>query len=160
MNRFESWIGTADDAAEHRPSRILPVAKERTARPKARTIRLMVVEDEALVAQTIKDVVEDLGHRVCGIAQSEAGAIELAQRERPDLALMDIRLSGGSDGIAVARRLAANFGIRSIFLSGYADHATMSRITESYPLGVVHKPFSTAQIKSALDLAVRRLRPT
>jgi len=123
-----------------------------------RPLRLMVVEDEPQVARSIRDTVEDLGHRVCGIAHSEQEAILLADRERPDLALMDVRLAAGGDGIMAARRLAAGYGIRSIFLSGYADHGTMRQLTETYPLGVVHKPFSTAQLKSALDLAGRRLR--
>ncbi|WP_247877905.1 response regulator [Azospirillum sp. TSO22-1] len=124
----------------------------------ARTLRLIVVEDEPAIAQIIKDAVEDLGHTVCGIARTEQEAVDLADRERPELALMDVRLAGGGDGIVAARRLAAGFGIRSVFLSGYADHATMRRLTETYPLGVVHKPFSLAQLKTALDLAGRRLR--
>ncbi len=124
----------------------------------ARPLRLILVEDEPVVADTIKDAVEYLGHTVCGIARTEQEAVDLADRERPELALMDVRLAGGGDGIVAARRLAAGFGIRSIFLSGYADHATMRRLTETYPLGVVHKPFSLAQLKSALDLAGRRLR--
>lgn len=123
-----------------------------------RPLRLIVVEDEAAVAKTIKDAVEDLGHIVCGIARTEQEAVDLADRERPELALMDVRLAASGDGIVAARKLAAGFGVRSIFLSGYADHATMCRLTESYPLGVVHKPFSTVQLKSALDLAGRRLR--
>ena len=123
-----------------------------------RALRLIVVEDEPTVAQTIKDAVEDLGHTVCGVARTEQEAVDLADRERPELALMDVRLAAGGDGIVAARKLAAGFGIRSVFLSGYADHATMRRLTETYPLGVVHKPFSTAQLKSALDLAARRLR--
>ncbi|MGQ9366051.1 response regulator [Azospirillum sp. A39] len=160
MKIFDPCAESTDVAAdERRPSRILPAARDRAPRTPVRSVRLIVVEDEALVAQTIKDIVEDLGHAVCGIADTEASAVELARVERPDLALMDIRLGDGGDGIAAARGLAADFGIRSIFLSGYADHATMSRITETYPLGVVHKPFSAAQLKSALDLAVRRLRP-
>ncbi|PWC55662.1 regulator [Azospirillum sp. TSO22-1] len=121
-------------------------------------MRLIVVEDEPAIAQIIKDAVEDLGHTVCGIARTEQEAVDLADRERPELALMDVRLAGGGDGIVAARRLAAGFGIRSVFLSGYADHATMRRLTETYPLGVVHKPFSLAQLKTALDLAGRRLR--
>ncbi len=124
----------------------------------ARSLRLIVVEDEPAVAQIIKDAVEDLGHMVCGVARTEQEAVDLADRERPELALMDVRLAAGGDGIVAARKLAAGFGIRSIFLSGYADHATMRRLTETYPLGVVHKPFSMAQLKSALDLAGRRLR--
>ncbi|HEY0835969.1 MAG TPA: response regulator [Azospirillum sp.] len=125
-----------------------------------RPLRVIVVDDEPAVAQAVKDTVEDLGHTVCGIAHSEEDALRLAGRERPDIALMDVRLGAGGDGIAAARRLNAGFGVRSIFLSGYADHATMRRITETYPLGVVHKPFSTMQLKSALDLARSRLRPT
>ena len=123
-----------------------------------RPLRVIVVDDEPAVAQAVKDTVEDLGHTVCGIVHTEEDALLLAAREKPDVALMDVRLGVGGDGITAARRLNAGFGVRSIFLSGYADHATMSRITETYPLGVVHKPFSTAQLKSALDLARSRLR--
>ncbi len=136
-----------------------PVADPAAALPSGtRSLRLIVVEDEPAVAQIIKDAVEDLGHMVCGLARTEQEAVDLADRERPELALMDVRLAAGGDGIVAARKLAAGFGIRSVFLSGYADHATMRRLTETYPLGVVHKPFSMAQLKGALDLAGRRLR--
>lgn len=123
-----------------------------------RSLRVMVVEDEVVVALSVKEALADLGHTVCGIAATEEDALSLAQRERPEVAMMDVRLGRSGDGIAVARLINARHGIRSIFLSGYADHSTMSRITETYPLGVVHKPFSTAQLKSVLDLASRRLR--
>lgn len=123
------------------------------------SLRLLVVEDEPTAAEAVRQAVIGLGHTVCGTAATEAAAVELARRERPDVALMDVRLAGG-DGIAAARRLRTNVGVRSIFLSGYADHAVMARITEAYPLGVVHKPFSIAQLKLALDLAARRLRVT
>ena len=122
-----------------------------------RPLRLLIVEDEAIAAQAVCMAVTDLGHTVCGTARTEAEAVEIAGRERPDVALMDVRLAGG-DGIEAARRLHANYGIRSIFLSGYATHAIMARITETYPLGIVNKPFSLAQLKLALDLAARRLR--
>ena len=130
----------------------------RTTAPTAvRSLRLLVVEDEIASAEAVCMAVADLGHTVCGTARTEAEAVEIAGRERPDLALMDVRLAGG-DGIEAARRLHLNYGIRSIYLSGYANHATMARITETYPLGVVHKPFSFAQLKVALDLAARRLK--
>ncbi|CAO3422645.1 response regulator [Azospirillum endophyticum] len=120
-------------------------------------LRLIVVEHDHEVADALSVLVADLGHTVCGIARTEAEASELALREHPDLALTDVRLGGG-DGIAAARRLNLDHGLRSIFLSGNSDHGTMARITETYPLGVVHKPFSHAQLKIALDLAARRLR--
>lgn len=121
-----------------------------------RPLRLLIVEDEALAAEAVGMAVTDLGHTVCGTARTEEEAVAIAGRERPDVALMDVRLAGG-DGIEAARRLRANYGIRSIFLSGYATHAIMARITETYPLGVVNKPYSLAQLKLALDLAARRL---
>ncbi|WP_084536466.1 response regulator [Azospirillum halopraeferens] len=124
-----------------------------------RVLRVIVVEDDARMALAIRDTVEDLGHTVCGVAGTEAEAFALAGRERPDVALMDVRLGGDGDGIATARHLSAGFGVRSIFLSGSADHATMRRITETYPLGIIHKPFSTARLKAVLDLAARRVRP-
>lgn len=124
-----------------------------------RRLRLLIVEDEVPLAHAIREVVEDLGHTVCAVAHTEADALTLATEHRPDVALMDVRLGRGGDGIAAARRLHSALGIRSIYLSGYADHSTMGRITETYPLGVVHKPFSSAQLKSVLDLAARRLKP-
>ncbi len=130
----------------------------RTAPEPGPSLRLMVVEDEPVVALKVTQTVLGLGHTVCALARTSAEAVEMAPAARPDLALMDVRLADDGDGIEAARRLNADFGIRSIFLSGYADHATMSRITSSYPLGVVHKPFSVAQIRNALDLAARRLR--
>lgn len=137
-----------------------------TARPRPgsavpgppRPLRLVVVEDEVIVALAIREVVEDLGHAVVGMARSDDEALRLVERYRPDLALMDVRLASDTDGIEAARRLHALYGVRSVFLSAYADHATMARVTATYPLGVVHKPFSSAQLKIALDLAARRLR--
>lgn len=137
-------------------SLIRPIVASRP-RVAGRSLRLLVVEDETLSAEAVCMAVSDLGHMVCGTAATEAEAVEIAGRDRPDVALMDVRLAGG-DGIAAARRLHTDYGIRSIFLSGYADHGMMARITETYPLGVVHKPFSHAQLKIVLDLAARRLR--
>ncbi|RJF83758.1 response regulator [Azospirillum cavernae] len=131
----------------------------RSLRPSlsGRSLSVLLVEDEEASAAAVCAAVDKLGHRLCGTASSEAEAMAMVRQERPDVALMDVRLAGG-DGIAVARRLHNDCGIRSIFLSGYADHGVMGRITESYPLGVVHKPFSAAQLKIVLDLAARRLR--
>ncbi len=135
-------------------TRPAPLSRSRVL---GRPLRLLVVEDELVSAEAVCLAVSDLGHSVCGTATTEAQAVEIAGRDRPDVALMDVRLAGG-DGIAAARRLHTDYGIRSIFLSGYADHGVMARITETYPLGVVHKPFSQAQLKVVLDLAARRLR--
>ncbi|AWK85104.1 response regulator [Azospirillum thermophilum] len=135
----------------------IPIPSRSRTPGRSRPLRLLVVEDEAISAEAIRLAVCDLGHVVCGTAATEEEAVAIASRDRPDLALMDVRLAGG-DGIEAARRLNLRYGIRSIFLSGYADHGIMARITETYPLGIVHKPFSPSQLKTALDLAARRLR--
>jgi two-component system, response regulator PdtaR len=119
--------------------------------------RVLVVEDDALVALGIRGTLEELGYEVTGIAASEPEAVRLADATRPQLALMDIRLKGSVDGIDTARRLRAEFGIRSVYLSAYTDHQTMSRVQDTYPLGFVQKPYSAAQLRSALELAFRRI---
>lgn len=119
--------------------------------------RIMIVEDDALVGLGIKLTVTELGYDVVGIAASEPEAIKLADQTHPRLALMDIRLRGPVDGIDTARRLRSEYNIRSIYLSAYADEPTLSRVAQTYPLGFVQKPYSANQLKSALELAVRRL---
>jgi CheY-like chemotaxis protein len=119
--------------------------------------RILVVEDDALVALGIRLTLLELGYEVVGIAASESEALALAGSERPDLALMDIRLRGPVDGVDTARRLRADHGIRSVYLSAYADEQTMARVTQTYPLGFVQKPYAASQLRAALDLAFRRL---
>lgn len=120
-------------------------------------VRVMIVEDDALVGLGIRLTLTELGYEVVGIAASEPEAVQLAAAERPKLALMDIRLKGPVDGIDTARRLRAEFNIRSLYLSAYADEPTLTRVSQTYPLGFVQKPYSATQLRSALDLALRRL---
>jgi DNA-binding NarL/FixJ family response regulator len=119
--------------------------------------RVLVVEDDALVALGIRLTLVELGYEVVGIAASESEAVALASSERPDLALMDIRLRGPVDGVDTARRLRADLGIRSVYLSAYADEQTMARVAQTYPLGFVQKPYAASQLRAALDIAFRRL---
>jgi DNA-binding NarL/FixJ family response regulator len=119
--------------------------------------RVLVVEDDALVALGIRLTLIELGYEVVGIAASESEAVALAAVEQPDLALMDIRLRGPVDGVDTARRLRADHGIRSVYLSAYADEQTMARVAQTYPLGFVQKPYAASQLRTALDLAFRRL---
>lgn len=119
--------------------------------------RVMIVEDDALVALGIRLTLEELGYQVVGIAASETEAIDLARNSKPDLTLMDIRLKGPIDGIDTARRLRAELNLRSVYLSAYTDENTMSRVSATYPLGFVQKPYSASQLKTALELALRRM---
>lgn len=130
--------------------------REETGRNAPRA-RVMIVEDDALVALGIRLTLEELGYQVVGIAASETEAVDLARSSTPDLTLMDIRLKGPVDGIDTARRLRAELNLRSVYLSAYTDENTMSRVSATYPLGFVQKPYSASQLKTALELALRRM---
>ncbi|QJE72646.1 response regulator [Aerophototrophica crusticola] len=119
--------------------------------------RILIVEDDALVALGIRLTLQEMGYEVVGIAASEPEAVTLATAERPELALMDIRLRGPVDGIDTARRLRSELGTRSVYLSAYADEHTLARVAQTFPLGFVQKPYSAPQLRAALELAFRRL---
>ena len=118
--------------------------------------RIMIVEDDALVALGIRCTWMNWAMR-CAAWPHRNRRLWRSQERRGQNCIMDIRLRGPTDGIDTARRLRAEYGIRSVYLSAYTDHQTMSRITSTYPLGFVQKPYSAVQLRIALDLAVRRL---
>jgi len=120
----------------------------------ARRASILIVEDDALVASSIQEVLEELGFVVAGIASSGPEALSLVSREVPDLALVDIRLAGSMDGIDLAGELLRRFGVRSIFLSGAFSSETMARARRVDPLGFLAKPFRPSQVFNALQLAL------
>jgi CheY-like chemotaxis protein len=115
---------------------------------------ILIVEDEALVASSIEEVLSELGFGVAGIAASGPEAIALVAESRPALALVDIRLTGPIDGIELACRLRREFGIPSIFLSGLADAETTHRAKAAQPLGFLAKPFRPSQVFNAIQHAL------
>ncbi|MFY8093324.1 MAG: response regulator [Niveispirillum sp.] len=123
-------------------------------------LKVMIVEDDALVALGVRLTISELGHDVVGIAASELEALAVAQAEKPQLTLMDIRLRGANDGVQVAQRLWQELRVRCIFLSAYADEQTMERVAQTRPLGFVQKPYSAQQLKTALEQARVRLAET
>ena len=85
---------------------------------------VLIVEDQILVAWHLSDLIEGAGHRVLAIARNPAEAMEAAARQRPDFALMDIRLHGGTSGLEAARMLFECWGVRAIFISANLDPST------------------------------------
>ncbi|WP_448204645.1 response regulator [Azospirillum sp. sgz302134] len=115
--------------------------------------RVLVVEDESIVAMYLTDVLEDMDYEVCGVAASATEALSIAEKERPSLALVDINLSGPQDGIEAARELRERYDVGSIFMSGANDPDLMERARTVRPRGFLHKPYDATQLKSALDQA-------
>lgn len=114
-------------------------------------VRILVVEDEVLVALCLSDMLEELRYDVCGVAASGAQALDIAERERPTLALVDIGLNGALDGIQTACCLRERYAIPSLFMSGASDAETLERAMAAEPHGFLAKPYSAADLKEALD---------
>lgn len=117
--------------------------------------RILVVEDEALVALYTQELLEDAGHTVVGLAATGESALALAARERIDLALLDIRLPGGMDGIAVGEALRTRHGIPVIFISGTLDCETLARTSSVQPVACLQKPVRPGELLSAVNRAGR-----
>lgn len=115
--------------------------------------RVLVVEDEPLLALYLEDLLHDLGWDSCGVACTQDQAVRLAQAHRPALAFVDIGLRGGVDGIALARELRRRFGTPVVFLSGAADAHTMQRAETAEPLAFITKPYVQADLEVVLQAA-------
>lgn len=116
------------------------------------TQRVLVVEDNQLLALEIGAVIADMGHVVCGTATTEREALDLVETERPTLALLDVRLADGDSGVEIARRLRQQRSLRTIFVTGFdGDLETLG----ARHLGpVVSKPFTRDTIASAIARTV------
>ena len=106
----------------------------------------------------LNDLLEMWGFVVCGMATSAPAAVREIERHRPDIVLMDIRLADNTDGIAAAKEIRGRLGIRSLFLTAYTDRATLDRVREAEPLGLLSKPYSPGQLQETLKEALGRLR--
>ncbi len=118
---------------------------------------ILIVEDEALIASYIREVLEESGFTIVGVASSGIEALTVAAAARADLALVDIKLAGPMDGIEVAQELRHRFNIASIFLSGVADPAVMERARRTSALGFLEKPFRPSQVFNALQRALQQI---
>jgi len=113
-------------------------------------LKVLIVEDEFFIALDNQAQVEELGHTVVGIASSAEEAIGMAEREKPDVVLMDIRLNGSRDGIDAAAEIGDRYGIASIFLTANTDPATLQRAQQTKPLGILQKPLERARLRAML----------
>jgi PAS domain S-box-containing protein len=122
----------------------------------ARRARLLIVEDEAIVARDLQGRLKRLGYEVCAIVASGAGAIEAASQHRPDLVLMDIVLKGDMDGIEAAEVISRDYEIPAVFLTAYADQQTLQRAKLAVPLGYIVKPFTERELGVMLEINLYR----
>ncbi len=116
--------------------------------------RILVVEDEFIVAADIQTRLESLGYDVPTTVASGEKAVEKAGTLRPDLVLMDIQLKGFMDGVEAADQIRRRFGIPVIYLTANADHPTVQRAKVTEPFGYVIKPFEERELHTAIEVAL------
>jgi AmiR/NasT family two-component response regulator len=131
-----------------------PVGNGPAGEASDRPLRVMLVEDEIIVAWDIAETLKRLGYHIVGMADTAEQALRLAETLAPDLILMDIRLNGRQDGIEAARLIRERTGRGVIYLTAHADLATMERAAATEPLGYVFKPFSLEGLRTALQHAI------
>jgi PAS domain S-box-containing protein len=119
---------------------------------------VLIVEDEGVVAKDIETCLQRLGYEVAGWATSGDEAVEKADRERPDVILMDIRLRGEMDGIHAAEAIRRDHDIPVVYLTAYADDVTLRRAMVTEPFGYVVKPFSERELHTAIEIALYKHR--
>ena len=117
-------------------------------------MRILVVEDEIIIAMEIEDRLDTLGYEVVEVVSSGAEAIQAAAEMQPDLVLMDIMLKGPMDGIQAASQIQARFHIPVIYLTAYADENTLQRAKISRPFGYLLKPFEKRELQIAIEIAL------
>ncbi len=107
-----------------------------------------------IIAEDLKDILEGLGYEVMGIGISAREVLQLIEAHNPDLALLDIQLKGGRDGIDLAREIRDHYRIPFLFLTSHADQSTLKRAREVNPYGYVLKPFEEPAIHAAIEMAM------
>lgn len=118
--------------------------------------KILIVEDQNIVAMDLQNCLKTLKYNVSGIAFSGAGAIKKAQETSPDLILMDITLKGDMDGISAAAEIKKRFNIPIIYLTSYADQATIQRAKETEPFGYLLKPFEEKELNRMIEIALHK----
>ena len=116
--------------------------------------KILVVEDEAVVARDLEQTLIRLGYDVVGVAQFAAEAVSKAAETHPDLVLMDISLPGDKDGVQAAEVIIQRFGTPVVFLTAHTDKATVARAQAAKPAGYIVKPFNREKLHETIAAAL------
>jgi CheY-like chemotaxis protein len=116
---------------------------------------VLIVEDNPILSLDLAELLEEWNYGVCGIAANAATAVALAARHRPKLALVDVGLSGETDGIELAVRLRREFALPSIIISGGLSSELEARALPARPAGFLSKPYMPSELETVLAEARR-----
>ncbi|MGB3532384.1 MAG: ATP-binding protein [Microcoleaceae cyanobacterium] len=119
-------------------------------------IKILVVEDEAIIAEHIAILLTNMGYCVPSIAASGEDAVDLAEQLKPDLVLMDIMLQGEIDGVEAAQKISDRLAIPIVYLTANADDKTLKRASSTLPFGYLIKPFKAKELQVTIEIALSR----
>jgi len=119
-------------------------------------VQILLVEDDDIVARVATWRLQKIGYEVCGRATNSADAVQLAMKLHPDLVLMDIKISGTSDGVSTAKVLKKTMNVPIIYLTSHTDDETIARAAETQPAGFIAKPFDDKDLKISIEVALRK----
>ena len=118
------------------------------------TTKILIVEDEVLIAADLEFRLKGLGYSVCGKTSSAEQALEEVEQHQPNLVIMDIVLKGDMDGIEAAEIIKDKWDIPVVFLTAYADSDQLERAKPTYPFGYITKPFQDKDLKITVEMAL------
>ena len=119
-------------------------------------LRALIVEDEILIAEELRERLSRLGFFVIAAVNSAEEGIEIATAERPDLVLMDIRLKGKKDGVQAAAEIRQQVDVPIVYLTAYSDRQTVDRAKRTEHDGFILKPFHRGELQSTIAVALQR----
>ncbi|MBF9251869.1 LytTR family transcriptional regulator DNA-binding domain-containing protein [Pontibacter sp. 172403-2] len=115
--------------------------------------KILISEDEVIIAEDIAASLEELGYEICAIDSGEE-TLNIIRETQPDLVLLDINLRGKADGVEIGARIRQEFNLPFIYLTAYADKATLDRAKKTEPDGFLVKPFDEKGLRSAIEIAL------
>ncbi|MDP6388128.1 MAG: response regulator, partial [Candidatus Pacebacteria bacterium] len=117
-------------------------------------IKIMIVEDERIAAETVKRILKELEYSISSIEISGEDAVKKAEEDKPDLVLMDIELKGKMDGIEAAAIIRSRFDIPCIFVTAHADDKKLEQAKITEPFGYILKPFENKGLHCNIEIAI------
>ncbi|MCP4440854.1 MAG: response regulator transcription factor [Aureispira sp.] len=116
--------------------------------------KILIVEDEVIIAEDLAGSLEDLGYEVIGPADNASDTLKLIKKNTPDLAILDINLNQPIDGVQIASILRQDYQVPFVFLTAFSDASTLDRVKKTNPYGYIVKPFDEADLQVTITLAL------
>ncbi len=117
-------------------------------------IKVLIVEDEPLIAEDIKAILQEVNYHVVGIAYNKNQALDLLNTHTPDIALLDINLGNNTDGILIAEEINIRYHIPFLYLTSYSSKIILDKVKYTFPMGYIVKPFDEADIFTGIEIAL------